>query len=56
MTRSDVNIKNRPNPFAFVQFNPVALSKRLRQKASKTFDMLMKKKKKGTLKGLKIIG
>ena len=29
-----MRLKNRPDPHAFVQFNPVALSKKLRSKAS----------------------
>ena len=49
-----MRLKNRPDPYAFVQFNPVALSRKLRNKASKTFENLMKKKKKGTFKGLKV--
>ncbi len=54
MNQSDMRLKNRPDPHAFIQFNPMALSRKLRLKASKTFEDLMKKKKKGAFKGLKI--
>jgi hypothetical protein len=53
---SDVMLKNRPDPHAFVQLNPMALSKKLRDKAASTFELLMKKKTSGALRGLKISG
>ena len=49
-----MKLKNKPDPYAFVQFNPIALSRKLRNKATKTFEVLMKKKKKGSFKGIKI--
>lgn len=51
---SDMKLVNKPDPHAFIQFNPVALSKKLRSKASKTFEVLMRKKKSGALKGMKV--
>ena len=49
-------LKNRPDPHAFIQLNPMALSKKLREKASHTFELFMKKKTNGALRGLKIQG
>ena len=51
---SDMKLVNKPDPHAFIQFNPIALSRKLRSKASKTFEILMRKKKSGALKGMKI--
>ena len=52
----DSAFKNRLSPHAFVQFNPVAISKKLRHKAKKAFEMVVTKRKKtsGVLKNLKI--
>lgn len=52
----DAALKNRVTPHAFIQFNPVAISKKLRQKARKAFEMVVNSRKKtsGALKNLKI--
>lgn len=49
-------LKNRPDPHAFIQLNPLALTKKLRDKAAQTFELFMKKKTTGALRGLKIQG
>ena len=52
----DAAMKNRASPHAFIQFNPVAISKKLRQKARKAFEIVVNSRKKtsGALKNLKI--
>jgi hypothetical protein len=54
----DAAFRNRLTPHAFVQFNPVAISKKLRQKARKAFETVVNSRKKttGALKNLKIKG
>ena len=48
----DLKLKDKPEPYAFIQFNSKALNKRFRKRAEKVFDNLFEKKE-GGLKGLK---
>jgi ribosomal RNA-processing protein 12 len=36
----DVKIKDKPQPYAFIQFNSKALNKRFKKKAEKVFDTI----------------
>lgn len=54
MTKGDLMLPGKPNPYAFIQLNPKVLNKRHRNAAGKAFDMVLgKKKEEGLLKGLK---
>lgn len=48
----DVKLKDKPDPYAFIQFNSKALNKRFKRQAEKVFDTLFEKKE-GGLRGLK---
>lgn len=52
----DAAFRDRLSPHAFIQFNPVAISKKLRSKARKAFEIVVNSRKKttGALKNLKI--
>ena len=52
----DAKIKNKLSPHAFIQFNPIAISKKLRMKAKKAFAVIGggKKKTSGALKNLRV--
>lgn len=48
----DLQLKDKPEPYAFIQFNSKALNKRFKKRAEKVFDTLFEKKE-GGLRGLK---
>lgn len=48
----DVPIRDKPEPYAFIQFSSKALNKRFKTRAQNTFDYLFERKE-GGLKGLK---
>ena len=48
----DLKLKDKPEPYAFIQFNSKALNKRFKKRAEKVFDNLFEQKE-GELKGLK---
>ena len=48
----DLKLKDKPEPYAFIQFNSKALNKRFRKRAEKVFDNVFEKKE-GGLRGLK---
>ena len=48
----DVRTKDKPEPYAFIQFNSKALNKRFKKRAEKVFDNIFEKKE-GGLKGIK---
>lgn len=48
----DVRLRDKPEPYAFIQFNSKALNKRFKKKAEKIFDTIFEKKE-GGLKGVK---
>lgn len=48
----DVRLKDKPEPYAFIQFSSKALNKRFKKRAEQVFDALFEKKE-GGLRGLK---
>jgi len=53
--RGDLLLKNKPDPFAYIQLNPKANSKKRRNKSVKVFEQVMRPNKSGTsISGLKI--
>lgn len=48
----DVHLKDRPEPYAFIQFSSKALNKRFKKRAEQVFDSLFEKKE-GGLRGLR---
>lgn len=50
--KGDVKTKDKPEPYAFIQFNSKALNKRFKKRAEKAFDSIFEKHE-GGLKGIK---
>jgi hypothetical protein len=51
--RGDMKKPGRPDPFAYIQFNPSMLNKRKRMKVAAKLDSLVNTAKRGVFKGLK---
>ena len=47
-----MQIKDKPEPYAFIQFNSKALNKRFKKRAESAFDKVFERKD-GGLKGIK---
>jgi len=53
--RGDLLLKNKPEPFAYIQLNPKANSKKRRGESVKVFEQVMRPKNRGSsIGGLKI--
>ncbi len=48
----DLQLKDKPSPYAFIQFNSKALNKRFKKRAEKVFDTVFERSE-GGLKGIK---